>query len=54
MTNYEKIKSMSINEMATLISAPPCEICDYKGTDCSGVSCNLSVKKWLESEAEEN
>ena len=53
MTNYEKIKSMSIDEMANLLGNE-CEFCvcfNEPFLKCSR-SCNEGVKKWLESEAE--
>lgn len=49
MTNYEKIKQMSIEEMAYTI------MCPY-GTDddiCNGNDCINCTKEWLEQEAEE-
>jgi len=47
MTNYEKIKQMSIDEMAEFIGE-----CDYCNNDleCNG-NCDECCKKWLESEA---
>ena len=66
MTNYEKIKSMSIEEMATAIyngiSSDPCDYCAFYAGNING-SCNAHycntmsnteiIAKWLESEAEE-
>lgn len=62
MTNYEKIKSMSVEEMANAIvkgvSSDPCDYCEAYAYECHGNEChNLSdseiVQKWLESEVEE-
>lgn len=59
MTNYEKIKSMSIEEMAEYVDSHEalrniCKYCEFQFKDCSYVhiSCNPAIKKWLESEAE--
>lgn len=56
MTNYEKIKQMSIDEMVEYllkITADLCEACPLERL-CSNElnSCNLTVKYWLESEAD--
>ena len=54
MTNYEKIKNMSVEEMVdfmVLVNASGCDCC--KGI-CAGMSCNDGFKNWLESEADEN
>lgn len=49
MTNFEKIKNMSIDEMAQIVRCP--------GTDAkcmgSSISCIDCCKQWLESEVEE-
>lgn len=57
-TNYERIINMSVEEMANKINdrtygcvftrGRPCE-CENKPKDCV-----LEIKKWLESEAEDN
>ena len=49
MNNYEKIKSMSIDEMAELMS----DDCEYycNAKNCSG-ACINGIKQWLESEGE--
>lgn len=55
MTNYEKIKAMSVEEMAEFIpdwSFKACKIShDY--IECDN-ECEKCVKEWLESEVEEN
>ena len=57
MTNYEKIKNMSIEEMAEFIDSPTvdCERCAYykNGKCLSDDDCKVGIQKWLESEAEE-
>lgn len=61
MTNFEKIKQMSINEIAEFLFVhqfSKCSNCDYYKKQCSGKyfddkSCTMGIKYWLESEAEE-
>lgn len=60
MTNFEKIKQMSVDEMAEelfyIIYCDDCPIAKSKGyTDnhCNGSTCKRALKHWLESEAEE-
>ena len=53
MTIYEKIKSMSIDEMAKFLSESliACEICpNHNNCDCD---CEGAVKDWLKAESEE-
>lgn len=60
MTNYEKIKNMTVDEMAEFIYVliKVCEMND----NCSTCICNdsdmcmseMMAKKWLEREVEEN
>lgn len=60
ITNYERIKQMSVEELARFINTvenSPCYACMDKG--CNGDSSNANkcvdgIKKWLESEAAEN
>lgn len=54
MTNYEKIKAMSVEEMAEFIHGlfgweGSCGFCKTCDNDCIG-----GMKKWLESEVEED
>lgn len=62
MTNFEKIKQMTVAEMAAAIvngvSSDPCDYCEENPYCCNGGRChNLEddkcVKHWLESEADE-
>lgn len=56
MTNYERIKNMSVEEMAKWLDGfefTNCKCCEFKGTPCSGVACEDGCKMWLESEVEE-
>lgn len=58
MTNYEKIKNMSVEEMTGLmahIANYPCLFCADKAGCCSKgdvIKCYNGLKKWLESEVE--
>lgn len=59
MTNFERIKNMSIEEMArelNHIGNVPCCVCDE--TSCIGdssnvVKCERGITKWLKSEVGE-
>jgi len=55
MNNFEKIKSMTIEEMADFLDdgcSTYCDTyCDYGKTGCYG-DCHQGIKKWLESEVE--
>lgn len=56
MTNYEKIKSMSITEMADFLSDER-PYCTLAKSDCiygwHENDCAAHAEQWLESEAEE-
>lgn len=49
MTNYEKIKNMSVEEMADFLCGRWCHNCDY--CDGRNESCLEERKQFLESEA---
>ena len=62
MTNYDRIKSMSAEEIATDInsgiSSDPCDYCIFNeeycnGAQCLGISDTKIILKWLNSEVEE-
>ena len=59
MTNYEKIKAMSVEEMANYISdsVSVCEDCPaYRAETCDGLisrSCEEELAKWILQEAKE-
>lgn len=57
MTNFEKIKTMTVEEMAKLLDEGECWHCvRYKtqtALECLGCVCADGVKQWLESEVEE-
>lgn len=56
MTNYEKIKAMSIDEMAEFIPdwsyTKACKCDSEIWVDCNN-DCSKCVREWLESEGEE-
>lgn len=56
MTNFEKIKQMSVEELAKFIeetsSGGSCDFCVYSD-NCPNVDCKIGIKWWLKSEAEE-
>lgn len=49
MTNYDRIKQMSIDEMAYTIMCPY----DIEPDICNNDNCIKRTKEWLEQEAEE-
>lgn len=54
MTNYEKIKSMSVEEMAEFMYENClCACCPYCDGGLCHCDCKDGHKKWLESEVEE-
>lgn len=62
MTNFEKIKSMSINDMTQFLFVhqfDKCVNCGYYQKQCNGYyfddkSCTTGIKHWLESEVDTN
>ena len=55
ITNYEKIKQMSIDEMADFlpIAGEYCEVCRFYRDTCVGdKDCKEVVKQWLQQESE--
>ena len=59
MTNYEKIKSMSIKKMAKFLYffEMPCEMCPCNDEDsCTdhNYDCKKTIKDWLKAESEED
>lgn len=54
MNNYEKIKTMTLDEMASFLDESPCLHCiDYKnnGKYCIR-KCKQRIKQWLQQESE--
>ena len=57
MTNFEYIKNMTVEEIATLINRIgyfPCECCEYTDSTACGTKCVEGIKKFLESEMKQN
>ena len=53
MTNFEKIKSMSVKEMAEFIfDNYRCRKCACANNNCDG-KCKLGIAKWLKKEVSE-
>lgn len=62
MTNYKKIRSMTVEQIAAAIlkgiSSDPCDYCKCGSFNCLGVPCKGKseediIVEWLESEAQE-
>lgn len=57
MTNYDRIKQMSIEEMATMLEnscfdCSYCLACNFCNESFKDEKCSDIVKKWLEQEVE--
>lgn len=56
MTNFEKIKAMTVEEMALFFSVIEdcCDLCALNGTPCHETNCRCrdGIKSKLEAEAE--
>lgn len=51
MTNFEKISSMSAEELANFLDREsPCAVCAYYGKDCGRVLCIDGILEWLNKE----
>lgn len=54
MTNGDKIRNMSNEELIQTLSGSKCCMCAYKYmSNCFGENCNDGVAKWLKQEVEE-
>ena len=56
MTNYEKIKNMTVEELARFLAnrnQTDCINCPCFGEVCNENSCDNALKIWLESEVKE-
>ena len=52
MNNYERIKQMSVDEMAVVISSS-CLNCPYNcDVGCTETNCHDGIKQWLLQECE--
>lgn len=58
MTNYEKIKAMTVEEMAQFLDVCRCYCCIYydkhKLTCCDNCDCVVGTIQYLESEEDED
>jgi hypothetical protein len=62
MTNYERIKNMSVEEMAEIINVltrccatDECHECQIDEFKENGIVCSkISIKQWLEREVDNN
>lgn len=54
ITNYEKIKNMTVDEMAEyLFNRAGCSFCVYEFTECNeAIGCIEGIKQWLISEVD--
>lgn len=54
MTNFEKIKNMSVEEMAEWLqnTLKECDVCIYGEHNTCPCTCIYGITEWLESEAE--
>lgn len=51
MTNYDRIKQMSVKEMVAFLQNVTCyTTCIYQKECQADKNCNEGIKKWLESE----
>lgn len=55
MNNYERIKNMSLDEIALFVEkiGNNCHFCVLQNLDCIGNNCKEGIKQWLLSESEE-
>lgn len=51
MNNYEKIKNMSVDEIAKILNTKRCDKCSESNCYESGVTCIKGIKQWLQQEA---
>ena len=54
MTNFERIKQMSVEEMASYFCIGGLPICPLHAPHCKDNKCPECFKKWLESEVRDN
>lgn len=55
MTNFERIKAMSVEELAEFLESAideECWCCAYKHKHCHNIDCKTGYIEWLESEVE--
>ena len=49
---YDRIRNMSVEEMAELFSKSPCYCCKQHKDQTCKMPCRQGVKQWLESEVD--
>ena len=54
MTNFERIKQMTVEEMASYFCIGGLPICPLHAPHCKDNKCPECFKKWLESEVDDN
>ena len=54
MTNFERIKQMSVEEMALYFCIGGLPICPLHAPHCQDNKCPECFKEWLESEVDDN
>ena len=58
MTNYEKIKQMSVEELAEFLNDTGCGWCSFTHgcsyPECGDECCKIGIRTFLESEVEED
>lgn len=55
MTNLDRIREMTADELAEFleeIECGECRYCAYQNESCMSLSCKMGYKKFLESECE--
>lgn len=55
MTNYERIKAMSIEQLAKMLNGE-CQFCAYDGAECTyndNMHCDEGCLKWLKQVSRE-
>lgn len=57
MTNFESIKSMTVDEMTAFLTIISEERCDYPcgdcETQCNPMRCSNAIKRWLKEPADD-
>ena len=54
MTNYERIKQMSVEEMASYFCIGGLPTCPLNAPHCKDNKCPKCFKKWLKSEVDDD
>lgn len=55
LTNADRIRAMTDEELAELLRDEQCNACDWQGNDCGDeAQCKADVLKWLKQECDDN